>query len=130
MSSEGERVDHSNDKMLLIWILRDKGKRKLSLPEQKSEERRKRETYPFDKVLEYFDLHESLVVESLLVANDFDSDHVSSLVISALQNLTERTFSENVDNLVAIVEVIVRNQEVIASLIVISVVVCRMLFRR
>jgi hypothetical protein len=100
-----------------------RGTQKFSLLQQKSEDRRKRETYPFDKVLEYFDFNESLVMETLLIANDLDSNHISSLVISALQNLTERTFSEDVDNLVAVVEVIVRNEEIIASLIVISVVV-------
>lgn len=49
-------------------------------------------------------------MESLLVTNDLDSNHLSSLVISTLQNLTERAFAEDVDDFVAIMEVIMRDE--------------------
>lgn len=70
------------------------------------------------------------MVESFFVANDLDRDHVSRLVIAALKNLAERAFAEDVDDLVAIVKMIVRDEKVVTPLVIVSVVVCRVLLRR
>ena len=51
--------------------------------------RRQGQTNPFDKVFEHFDLDESLMVETFLVPDNLDSDHISSFVIPTLQYLTE-----------------------------------------
>jgi len=50
------------------------------------------------------------MVETFLVSNDLDGNHISCLVITTLQNLTERAFSENVDDFVSVVEMIARDE--------------------
>lgn len=97
MTSEGERVNHTNDKVLLVRVLKTIESKPGSI------ERFESVTYPFDKILENFDLDESLMMETLLVSNNLDSYHISSFVIATLQNLTKRTFAENVDDFVSVV---------------------------
>ena len=57
-------------------------------------------------------------MEALLVPNDLDRDHVAGLVIPALKNLPERSLAKNVDGLVAVEDVVVRHEEVVAPLVV------------
>jgi len=52
-----------------------------------------RKTNPFSEIVEDFDLNEGLMVEPLLVADDFYSNRFSSAVVSTMQNLTERSLS-------------------------------------
>ena len=89
-----------------------------------------RGTYPANEVLENLDLDKSLVMEPLLVPDDLDRDHVSRLVIAALQNLTERALAEDVDDFVAVLYVIVRDHEIVAPLVVVAVIAGRVLLRR
>lgn len=69
-------------------------------------------------------------MEPLLVPDDLDCHHVSRLVIAALQNLTERALAEDIDDFVAVLYVIVRDHEIIATLVVVAVVAGRVLLRR
>ena len=69
-------------------------------------------------------------MEPLLVPDDLDRDHVSRLVIAALQNLTERALAEDVDDFVAVLYVIVRDHEIVATLVVVAVIAGRVLLRR
>lgn len=85
MRAKGERVDHTNDVVLLLRI-------------------------PLDEILEHFDLDKRLVVKSLLVADDLDGYHLSRTVISTLEHLSKGSLAENVDDLVAVQNVIVRNE--------------------
>lgn len=62
-------------------------------------------------------------MESLFIANDLDSHRFSSAVVTAIEHLTERTFSKSIDNLVPISKVIMIDNKVIATFIVISVVI-------
>jgi hypothetical protein len=81
-----------------------------------------------DEIVEHLDLDERLVMEPLLVANDLDGDHVARLVIAALEHLSERALAEDVDDLVAVHDVVMRDEEVVATVVVKAVVVCRVLF--
>ena len=64
------------------------------------------------------------MMESLLVPNDLDRNHLTRTMISTLQHLAKRSFSQNVDDLVTIANVVVRNEQVVASIVVVSKVVC------
>lgn len=127
VSSERERVDHSDHKVLLVRVLHIVNDEMSGL---RPETGRGGSTHPFDEVLEHLDLDQGLVMETLLVADDLDRDHVARLVIPALQDLAERSFPENVDDLVAVVKVVVRDEEIVATLVVVAVVVRRLVFRR
>lgn len=70
------------------------------------------------------------MVESLLVANNLDRCHVTSLMIPALQHLTKRSLAEHVNDLVPVLEMVMRDNEVVASLIIKAVVVGRNFDRR
>lgn len=81
--------------------------------------------YPFAKVIQNLDLNQCLVVEALLVANDFNGHRLPSAVVSTVQDLTERTLSKRVNHFVTVCEMVMRHDEVVAALIVISVIVRR-----
>lgn len=68
------------------------------------------------------------MVEPLLVANNLDGHHLARLVIAALEHLAERSFAEDVDDFVAIHDVVVRDEEVVAAVVVKAVIVRRVLF--
>lgn len=70
------------------------------------------------------------MMEPLLVPDDLHRHRASGTMISTLQNLTERSLPEQSDDLVSIGEMIVFHNEVISSLVVVSVVVGRFLPRR
>lgn len=123
VTSERERVDHSNDKVLLVGVLQVE-----SLANARGGSHRP--THPVDEVLEDLDLDQSLVVEPLLVPNDLDRDHLARLVIPALQYLPERSLAEDVDGFVAVEDVIVRHEEVVAPLVVEAKVVRRVVLGR
>lgn len=83
----------------------------------------KKQLYPFDQVFQNFDFDESLMVEPLLVPDDFDSYALPCLVIATLQDLTERTFTEETHDLVAIGQVIALDMDIIASFVIVAMVV-------
>lgn len=118
VSSESERVDHPNDKVLLVGILQVE-------TSVRGERRSGSRTNPFDKVLKHLNLDERLVVESLLVADDLDRDHLAGLVVTALHDLAEGSLAEDVDDLVAVEDLVVGDEEVVAALVVESKVVER-----
>lgn len=80
---------------------------------------------PFDQLLEDLDLDQGLMVETLLVADNLDSDRFARLVVSALNDLPERALAKDPNDFVSIREVIVRNNQVITPLIIVSVIVER-----
>lgn len=84
-------------------------------------------THPLHEVVEHLDLDERLVMEPLLVADDLDGHHLARLVIAALEHLSEGALAEHVDDLVAIHNVVVRDEEVVAAIVVEAVVVRRVL---
>lgn len=84
-----------------------------------------RRTNPFDEVLENLDLDKRLVMEAFLVADDLDSNHITRLVIAALENLSERSLPENVNDLVAEHDVVVRDDEIVSAFVVVAEVVER-----
>lgn len=63
------------------------------------------------------------MVEPLLVADNLDRYRLSCAVISAMQNLAERTFTKGVNDLVSECEVVVHDNKVVASLVVVAMVV-------
>ena len=152
MVSEVEVFGHSDDVVFLFWVLEErkknegwKGRRKVSEGERKrrveneggkrvgKRERGKKgssRTYPFPQIIQDLDLHQSLMMESLLIPDDLDRDRTSRTMISTLQNLTKRPFPQQSDDLVSIREMIVLDNEVISSLVVVAVVVGRFLPRR
>ncbi len=79
--------------------------------------------YPFPQIVQDLDLHKRLMVEPLLVADNLDRYRLSCAVISAMQNLAERTFTKGVNDLVSECEVVVHDNKVVASLIVVAMVV-------
>ena len=83
---------------------------------------------PALQILEDLDLDESLMVEALLIPDDLDSYHLTRLMISASQDLTERTFSKRIDDFIAEHDVVSLHYEVIASLVIVAVVVCAVFF--
>lgn len=80
---------------------------------------------PFPKVVQDLDLDERLMVEAFLVADDFDGGRLAGCVVSTLKDLPERTFPKCANDLIPICQVIVLDNQVIATLIVIAVVVSR-----
>ena len=65
------------------------------------------------------------MVESLLVTNDLDGDRLACAVISALKDLAKGTLAQRPDDFVSICKVIPDNQQVVASLVVVAIVVSR-----
>lgn len=121
MLSKRERVDHPNDEVLLFRIL-------LTFSSVLITRARRRKTDPFDEILENLNFDQSLMMKSLLVPNDLDRDHLTCTVISTLQHLSKRSFPQNVNDLVTIANVVVRDEQVVASIVVVSEVVCSIVF--
>lgn len=64
-------------------------------------------------------------MEALLVPDDFDSDVLPGLVISALQHLSKRTLAKHSFDLISICKVITRDNQIITPLIVVTVIIRR-----
>lgn len=69
------------------------------------------------------------MVESLLVPDDLDRNRPSRAVISTLEDLAERSLPEQADDLVPVREVVPLDEQVVAPLVVVAVVVGRLLAR-
>ena len=105
MASEVEVFPDLQDAVFLIWI-------------------------PSLQVLEDLDLDKSLMMEALLVANDLDSYHVSGFMVPAAQDLPERAFSKRVDHFVTEHDMVTLDDQVVASLIIVAVIIRAILFGR
>jgi hypothetical protein len=79
------------------------------------------------KVIEDLDFDESLMMESLFVPNNLYCNRPSCSVISAAQHLAERTLPEAVHDLITITEMVTIDDEIVTTVIIIAVVVCRFL---
>lgn len=86
--------------------------------------------HPFNQVFQDLDLDQSLMVEALFVPNDLDGHHFARLVVAALQDLTERAFAQHVDDLVPIKDMVVWDNEVVASFVVVAKIVRRLVLSR
>mmetsp|Transcript_107975 Transcript_107975/g.311999 ORF Transcript_107975/g.311999 Transcript_107975/m.311999 type:complete len:266 (-) Transcript_107975:397-1194(-) len=78
---------------------------------------------PLPNVLEDLDFHEGLVMEPLLVPNHLQGYIALGLVVEGAHDLTERSFTEGVHDLIPIQNVIMKNDQVVPSLVVVRVVV-------
>ena len=65
----------------------------------------------------------SLVLELLLVSNDFDSHSLSSFVIDTFQCLPEGALSEKINNLKPVGNVVLQNYVIVASFVIVSAIV-------
>lgn len=99
MAPEVEVVRHLDHVVLVLWV-------------------------PLDDLLQNFDLNQGLSVEALLVADNLDCDGSASLVVTAVHNLTKRSLSEDIADLVAVTQVVALHDNVVTALIVVAVVVC------
>jgi hypothetical protein len=63
------------------------------------------------------------MVEPLLVADDLDRNRLASLMVLAIQDLTERTLAERIHDLIAVSKMIAIDNEVVAALVVVPKVV-------
>jgi hypothetical protein len=70
------------------------------------------------------------VVEALLVANDLDRNKLACGMIAASEHLAKRAFSEGTNYLITEREVIVIDNQIITTVIVIAIVVCRVVRSR
>jgi len=70
------------------------------------------------------------MVETLLIPYYFNGQRLSGIVVATLDNLTERTFTKCVDNLVAVGQVVMRNHQVVTSFVIIAKVVRGYIWRR
>lgn len=65
------------------------------------------------------------MVKPLLVADDLDRNRLTSLMVPAIQDLTERALAKRIHDLIAVSKVIVVDNEVVAALVVVPKVVGR-----
>jgi hypothetical protein len=63
----------------------------------------------FAEFVENANLDQCLMVEALFVANDFDCDILIGFVVECTNNLSKASFSNHLENLVAITDVIVNH---------------------
>ncbi len=80
-------------------------------------------TYPGHQILQNCDLNLCLTMEALLVPDNFDGDVLPSFVIPTLQNLSERSLSKHPFDLIPICKVVTRDDEVVAPLVVVAMIV-------
>ena len=74
------------------------------------------------QVLQHLHLDSGLVVEALLVADDLHRHVFVVLVVEALQCLPEAALAEEVDDFVAVADVVVHHHLVVALFVVVAVV--------
>ena len=70
-------------------------------------------------VHEYLDLDQGLRVEALLVPYDLDGHHALLLVVEGLDHLAKRPFAQDADDLVAVEYMVVRDDGIVTSLVVV-----------
>lgn len=64
------------------------------------------------------------MMKTLFVPNYLDCHRFPCTVVATMQNLTKRAFSQGIYYLVAICQVVMINDEIVPSLIIITMVVC------
>ena len=67
------------------------------------------------------------MVEALLVANDLDSDRLARAVVATMQNLPKGTFTQRIHDFIPEGQVIMHDDLIVASLVIISVIVRRII---
>ena len=70
------------------------------------------------QLLEHASLDEALLVETLLVAKNFERDYFLFLVIEALEYLTKRTFSDAFLHFVTIGDMVVNLADILALVVI------------
>lgn len=78
---------------------------------------------PVLEVLQDTQLDASLVLESFLVADNLDGDHLLLFVVEALQSLAETATANLLDYFVPVCEVVFHHNLVVTAFIVVSKVV-------
>lgn len=78
---------------------------------------------PFTKIIEDLDLHQCLVMETLLIANDLDRNRFACLMVSTVQHLTKRALAQGIHDFIAESEMIAIDHLVIATFIIVAKVV-------
>jgi hypothetical protein len=123
MVAEVEMVGHTDQVVFGIGILGAHQTDKLVERFAHSIQTRKKRlhsTYPFVQVVQDLDFNNRLTVEALLVPDNLDGYILACLVIVALGHLTKRTFAQHIQDLVAIHKMIMVDDQVVTTLIVIS----------
>ena len=80
-------------------------------------------THPFAKLLQNVHLHQCLLMETLLVADDLDGHKRSGLVIHATHNLTKAAFTQHINHLIPIRQMVAKHNVVVPSVVVVPVIV-------
>lgn len=86
-------------------------------------------THPFTQIVQNLDLNQGLMMKAFFVANNFDRHGVTCTVISALENLAKGAFSKGVNHLVSVREVIMIDNQVISTIIIIAMIIGRVIKR-
>lgn len=126
MIAKVEMVGHPNIVMPIFRILQQI---KMSIDgflAMQPSQKRLLVTYPFHQLFQNFDLNQCLRMKPLLVANDLYSQYVSCSMVKTLDNLSKRTFSHDLQNLIAICKVILADYPVISSIVIISEIASRL----
>lgn len=74
------------------------------------------------KVFENLKFHACLILELLLVSDDFDCDHFLSFMVHALDGLSETSLAQKFEYFVPISKMILKNNLIIALVIVVSMI--------
>ena len=74
-------------------------------------------------MLQDLELHTSLVLEPLLVADELDRDDLAGLVVHAFQRLAEAALAQELNHFEAVRDVVLQNHAVVAALVVVAAVV-------
>lgn len=75
---------------------------------------------PFLELFKEVDLYQGLLVESFLVADDFDCNQDAVLVVDTSDHLTKASLTQNINNLIAVGQMITENNVVVATIVVIA----------
>lgn len=74
--------------------------------------------YPLTQLLQDIDFNKGLSMKSLLIPNNFDSDHLPSLVIHTFAHLTKTALPQHPNNFVPIRQMISLNNNIVPNLII------------
>ena len=75
---------------------------------------------PFTQFLQNIDLHQSLLMEALLVPNDLDRHKNAGFMVDAPNDLTEASLTKQINHLVSIREMVAIDNVVVTTLVVIT----------
>ena len=63
------------------------------------------------------------MVEPLLVPDDLDRHGLAGAMVAAVQHLTERALAQSVDDFVAVRQMVMHDNEIVASFVVVAVII-------